>query len=216
MRARDILIWASIGAGAGALLYYLLTRGGVAQRKGRIELLYEKAYGNVLWNEYGGFIVYENMASYFESRSGVLPPYPNAATIVFGGECKELKQSVRDEIASLGFTLEDVDHQIPSDGVLHDRRCYIKWRKKHFTRSELFLDRIEELAKQLGYDVRSVSKTPYWGIYGGTISEGMNQLRSFCDEIGLKPAATDYERRNSGCVCFVKSWYLHGMYAIFL
>jgi len=187
----------------------------LTEKKGAVKQLYKNAYGNVSWDEYGGFIIYENMASYFESRDAS-PPYPNAATIVFGDECMELKQSVRDKIIELGFSLEDVDHQISSDGVLHDRRCYIVWEGEHFTRPELFLNRVELLARQKGYDVRSVSKPPYWGIYGDTVSDGMNQLNSFCDEVGLEPAATDYESQNSGYVCFVKSWYLHSMYAIFL
>jgi len=138
-----------------------------------VKELYRKAYGNRIYEEYAGFLIYENMGFYFKrwNEEGASPQYPNATTITFDDECSDLKQSVRNEITALGFSLVDVVHKVPTNGTLYDRRCYIKWQGQHFSREDLFLDRIKELAELLGYDVRSVSKPPYWGIYGDTSSD---------------------------------------------
>ena len=122
---------------------------------------------------------------------------------------------MRDEIAALGFSLVDVTHKVPTNGTLYDRRCYIKWRGQHFSREDLFLDRIKELAELLGYDVRSVSKPPYWGIYGDTLDDALANFEAFLDETGLLWASAETERKDSGYVYFAKSWYLNRMFALF-
>ena len=178
-----------------------------------IKELLRLSYGNRNYEEYGGFIVYENMESTY-GYEDVSPPYPDATTIAFYDECEELTSSTRSEIISLGFTLENVDHQIPINGTLHDRRCYIKWNNQHFTRSDLYLDRIKEKAESLGYDVRTISEFPYWGIYGNTSGDAVNQFANFCNEVGLVAETNRAKPYDSGYIAYAESWYLNSLYSI--
>ena len=180
-----------------------------------IKELYQNAYGNTTYEEYGGFIVYPNMKEAI-SDLNPSPPFPDAATICFTSECKNLKQSIRDEITGLGFSLEDVDHQIPINGIRHDRRCYVKWDGQHFTTSDLYIDRIKNLAIERGYTIKDVSDKPhYWGFYGSTCDDAYNDLEEFVSEVGLKMYVTNTSKQDGGCVFYVESWYLYGMYALF-
>jgi len=172
-----------------------------------VKELYKKAYGNAGYDE---IFVYENMSSTFPVTPS--PPYPSSATIVYLDKCEGLDSSVRDEITGLGFSLEEVEHIFP---ISSGWRCYIKWQGQHFSREDLFLDRIKELAELLGYDVRSASKAPYWGIYGGTREEARSQVERFCDEAGLKYNDAYTEEQDSGFVFVVQSWYLSRMFALF-
>jgi len=206
-----------IGAGIGiGLLYYLMKRAKGGAELGAIEKLYRNAYGNTTYDEYGSFVVYPNMREALSHRNPS-PPYPDAATICFTNECEKLKQSVRAEITGLGFSLEDVDHQIPINGTLHDRRCYVKWNGQHFTTADLYIDSMKDLAIEMGYTITDVIGRPhYWGFYGDTCSEAYNNLEEFVNEVGLRMQTADMSKQYGGCVFYVKSWYLHGMYALFV
>ena len=173
-----------------------------------IKELYKKAFKNA---DYAEFEVWENRRYYAGSAS---PPYPESC-ISYGDECEDIKESVRKEITGLGFSLEEITHVIAENGKTYDRNCYIKWQGQHFSREDLFLDGIKELAELLGYDVRSVSKPPYWGIYGDTLDDALANFEAFSDETGLRWKAAEAERQDSGYVYFAKSWYLNRMFALF-
>jgi len=170
-----------------------------------VKELYKKAYKN---DDYAGFEVWENIGQLFLDVE-VTPPFPNSSVICVPRECVELKKSVQDEIKSLGFSLEYVHHKHYTDGYVGYGRCYVKWQGQHLSREDLFLDRIKELAELLGYDVRSVSKPPYWGIYGDTLDEALDNLVAFSNEVGLKWRTAEVEKQDSGYVYFVKFWRLN-------
>jgi len=175
-----------------------------------VKELYRKAYKN---SDYAGFEVWENIGQLLDVE--VTPPFPNSSVICDWGKCEDIKESVRNEITGLGFSLEYSDHWEQVNGRLNHGRCYIKWQGQHLSREDLFLDRIKELAELLGYDVRSVSKPPYWGIYGDTLDEALDNLMAFSDEVGLLWGTAETEKQDSGYVYFVKWWYLNRMFALF-